>query len=302
MKKKDLLYIKDLSKDEILEILDTARDMRKLIDRGDRKLNVLSGMNVTTLFYENSTRTRVSFENASKILGASTSSISVATSSVQKGETLIDTGKNLDSLLSDYIVMRHFQSGAPLHLAQNVTARVINAGDGMNEHPTQALLDAYTMRDMLKEIGGLNVTIVGDIKHSRVARSNIYLLTKMGAKVTVCAPRTLLPMSIEKTGVKCEDCIEKATKGANVIMALRMQLERQKSALFPSQKEFHEFYGVKAHHIGKNTLLMHPGPCNRGLDITSSAYEHDNSVILPQVTNGVAVRMAILKLLKGDNN
>ncbi|MCL2862225.1 MAG: aspartate carbamoyltransferase catalytic subunit [Firmicutes bacterium] len=296
--KKDLLYIKDMSKDEIFSILDTAKDMRVFLDKGERKLNILSGMNVTTLFYENSTRTRVSFENAAKIMGASTSSISVATSSVQKGETLIDTGKNLEFMLSDYFVIRHSQSGGPLHLAKNTNARVINAGDGMNEHPTQALLDAYTMRDRFKEFKGLNVTIVGDIKHSRVARSNIYLLTKLGAKVTVCAPRTLLPIDIEKTGVKYEDCIEKAAKGADVVMALRMQLERQKSALFPSQKEFHYYYGVKAHHIGKDTMMMHPGPCNRGLDISSSAYEHENSVILPQVTNGVAVRMAILQLLK----
>ncbi|MCL2234205.1 MAG: aspartate carbamoyltransferase catalytic subunit [Firmicutes bacterium] len=302
MKRKDLLYIKDLSKDEILEILEEAKEMRKLLDKGERKLNVLSGLNVTTLFYENSTRTRVSFENAAKILGASTSSISVATSAVQKGETLIDTGKNLDALLCDFIIMRHSQSGAPSHLAKNVNAKVVNAGDGMNEHPTQALLDAYTMRERFQDFKGLNITIVGDIKHSRVARSNIYLLSKLGARVTLCAPKTLLPIDIEKTGAKYDNCIDSATKGADVVMALRMQLERQKAALFPSQREYHAFYGVKAGHIGKNTMLMHPGPCNRGLDIASSAYEHENSVILPQVTNGVAVRMAILKLLKEGND
>lgn len=300
LKRKDLLGLKDVSQDEIGEILSTAREMKKIISQNVKKTPHLQGKNVVTLFYENSTRTRVSFETAAKIMSANCTSISAATSSVKKGETLIDTGLNLDALLTDVIVLRHNMSGAPHLLARNVKASVINAGDGMNEHPTQALLDMFTMQETFGDIKGLKVVIAGDVKHSRVARSNIWGLSKLGAHVTVVSPRTLLPMEIEKMGVSVSDRLDEAIEGANVVMGLRVQLERQQAGLFPSVSEYMRFYGITDSRLAladSQVMLMHPGPINRGLEISSSAADGDSSYILRQVTNGVAVRMALLFLL-----
>ncbi|MCL2797751.1 MAG: aspartate carbamoyltransferase catalytic subunit [Firmicutes bacterium] len=297
---KDLLGLKGLAADQITEILDAAVEMKKIISQGAKKMPHLLGKSVVTLFYENSTRTRVSFENAAKFMSANCSSISVATSSVQKGETLIDTGQNLDALLTDVIIIRHPVAGAPQLLAKNVHAAVINAGDGANEHPTQALLDMYTMRERFGRIDGLKVAICGDIKFSRVARSNIWGLTRLGASVTVCAPKTLLPLGIEKMGVRVESDPERAVDGADVVMGLRIQTERQKGGMFPSIAEYAEFFGVDSAVMQKaapHALVMHPGPVNRGIEMTSAVIDAPNSVILDQVTNGVAVRMAVLFLL-----
>jgi len=300
MKRKDLLGLKDLSADEIVEILDTTVEMKKLLTQEVKKSSVLSGKNVTTLFYENSTRTRMSFEAAAKFLGASTSSMSAAVSSVSKGETLIDTGKNLDALLPDAIIIRHPIAGAPELLAKNVKASVINGGDGMNEHPTQALLDIFTMREKFGFVKGLKVTMSGDIKFSRVARSNIWGLNTLGASVTVCAPHTLLPTGIEDFGVKVETNPGKALAGADVVMGLRIQAERQKGGMFPSNGEYVRNFGITLDRLksaNPHALVMHPGPCNRGVEMTSEAMDSPQSVVLDQVTNGVALRMAVLKLL-----
>lgn len=299
LKRKDLLGLKELAKEEIEEILSVAAEMRKTIDRKERTAH-LQGKNVTTLFYENSTRTRGSFEAAAKFMGASTSSVSASTSSVTKGETLIDTGRNLDALLTDIIILRHSMSGAPHLLAKNVKASVVNAGDGMNEHPTQALLDMLTMRGTFGSFKDLKVVIVGDIKYSRVARSNIWGLNKLGASVTVVAPKTLLPCEIEGMGCEVSCDIDEAIVGANVVMGLRMQLERQSGGLFPSVAEYHRYFGIDDDRLrlaDSNALVMHPGPVNRGVEMTSSVIDGDNSVILEQVTNGVAVRMAVMSLL-----
>ena len=300
LKRKDLLGIKDITAEEMEEILSTAVQMRKILDQNVKKTPHLQGKSVTTLFYENSTRTRTSFETAAKIMGANTTSISAQTSSVTKGETLIDTGKNLDALLTDVIIMRHSMSGAPHLLAKNVKASVINAGDGMNEHPTQALLDIYTMKEKFGDIKGLKVVIAGDVKHSRVARSNIWGLRKLGAEVTVCAPKTLLPAGIEETDVSVSTDLDDCIAGANVVMGLRLQLERQQAGLFPSAAEYNAYYGLNAARLDKadgDAILMHPGPVNRGLEIGSDIADCEQSYILRQVTNGVAVRMAVLFLL-----
>ena len=303
LKRKDLLGLRDLSKDEMLQILGTAVEMKEIIESGDKKTGHLVGKNVVTLFYENSTRTRTSFETAAKIMSANCTSISASASSVQKGETLIDTGLNLDSLLTDIIVLRHNMSGAPHLLARNVRASVINGGDGMNEHPTQALLDIFTMREEFgDDLRGLKVVIAGDVKHSRVARSNIWGLSKLGALVTVVAPRTMLPLEIEKTGVGVSDDLDEAIAGANVVIGLRVQLERQNASLLPSVSEYMRFYGITDSRMAKadaQAILMHPGPLNRNVEVGSSAADGDNSRILKQVTNGVAVRMALMYLLTG---
>ena len=300
LKRKDLLGLKDITAEEMEEILSTAVQMRKILDQNVKQTPHLQGKSVTTLFYENSTRTRTSFETAAKIMGANTTSISAQTSSVTKGETLIDTGKNLDALLTDVIIMRHSMSGAPHLLAKNVKASVINAGDGMNEHPTQALLDIYTMKEKFGDIKGLKVVIAGDVKHSRVARSNIWGLRKLGAEVTVCAPKTLLPAGIEETDVSVSTDLDDCIAGANVVMGLRLQLERQQAGLFPSAAEYNAYYGLNAARLDKadgDAILMHPGPVNRGLEIGSDIADCEQSYILRQVTNGVAVRMAVLFLL-----
>lgn len=299
-KRKDLLGLKDVTAEEIEEILDTAVQMRKILDQNVKKTPHLQGKSVTTLFYENSTRTRTSFETAAKIMGANTSSISASTSSVTKGETLIDTGKTLDALLTDVIVIRHSMSGAPHLLAKNVQASVINAGDGMNEHPTQALLDIFSLQQKFGDLKGLKVVIAGDVKHSRVARSNIWGMGKLGARITVCAPRTLLPACIEDMDVTVSSDLDECIEGANVVMGLRLQLERQQAGLFPSAAEYNAFYGINAARLNRadgDAVLLHPGPINRGLELSSTVADGDQSYILRQVTNGVAVRMAVLFML-----
>lgn len=300
-KKKDLLGLKDMTAEEIIGILDHAKSMKEAFVDG-RQLNSLSGKCVTTLFYENSTRTRNSFETAARFLGARTMSVAVATSSVQKGESLIDTGKTLDALRTDAIVIRHSMAGAPDLLAASVKASVINAGDGMNEHPTQSLLDLYTMREKFGSIKGLKVVFAGDVKHSRVARSNIWALTKLGAETVVVAPYTLIPKGIEELGCEVLCDIEEALIGANVVMGLRIQRERQKAGLFPSIAEYNAEFGItseRLYGICENAIVMHPGPVNRGVELTSEVADSGNSVINEQVTNGVAVRMAVMDMLVG---
>ncbi|MCX7773672.1 MAG: aspartate carbamoyltransferase catalytic subunit [Clostridia bacterium] len=302
LRSKDILGLDHIDADEIGLILDTAKDMKKIIKSNMKRVNYLQGKTVMTLFYENSTRTRVSFELAAKYMGAHAVNVSVSSSSVKKGETLIDTGKTLDVMGTDIIIIRHEQSGAPHLLARNVNASVINAGDGMHEHPTQGLLDMMTMREAFGTLKGLKVAIVGDIYHSRVARSNIIGLNKMGAEVRVFAPTTLLPQGIEAMGAKAYSSAEAALQDCDVVMGLRVQLERQKKALFPSSAEYARFFGLNPENIKgakKNALWMHPGPVNRGVEMTSTLIDGDNSVINEQVTNGVAVRMALLYLLTG---
>lgn len=300
LKKKDLLGLHDTSAEEISEILDTADTMREFLDGSNKQSHLLSGKSLITLFYENSTRTRTSFELAGKYLGASEVNISVATSSVQKGETLIDTGETLDSLKADFIAIRHPMAGAPKLLAEHVKASVLNGGDGMNEHPTQALLDMLALRRRFGKIKGLKVAILGDIKHSRVAKSNLFGLTKLGAEVYMYSPKTLLPKDIEKLGAKICKCREEAIEGADGIMGLRIQLERQNGGLFPSLSEYSKFYGVNdslLKYAKKDAVILHPGPVNRGVELTPSLIDGDRSVIPEQVTCGLAVRMALLKLL-----
>lgn len=300
LRRKDLLGLKDVSQEEIVDILNVSVEMKKILDQNVKKTPHLAGKSVTTLFYENSTRTRMSFETAAKFMGASTSSIAVATSSVAKGESLIDTGKTLDALLTDVIVIRHSMAGAPHILARNVKASVINGGDGMNEHPTQGLLDMFTMKEKFGSLKGLKIVIAGDIKHSRVARSNIWGLNKMGAEVILVAPYTLLPMEVENMGCSVMKSLDEAVVGANVIMGLRLQTERMKAGLIPSAMEYSYYYGIneaRLHKADSNAIIMHPGPMNRGLEINSNVADCDASFVLNQVTNGVAVRMALLFLL-----
>ncbi len=301
LRKKDLLGLKDMTAEEIGDILDHTEGMKAAFVSG-RPLENLRGKCVATLFYENSTRTRNSFETAARFLGARTTSISVSSSSVQKGESLVDTGKTLDALGTDLIVIRHSMAGTPDLLAANVKASVVNAGDGMNEHPTQSLLDLYTMREKFGTLKGLKVVIVGDVKHSRVARSNIWALSKLGAETIVVAPYTLLPYGIEELGCEVNTDLEEALIGANVVMGLRIQLERQKAGLFPSLGEYSDEFGINAdrlYGICENALVMHPGPINRGVEITSEVADGGNSAICEQVTNGVAVRMAVMDMLVG---
>ena len=303
MKQKDLLGLKDLTAEEIVEILELAGEMKARLNRGEKKSADLAGKSIVTLFYENSTRTRTSFEAAAKFLGATSGSISVAQSSVQKGETLIDTGYTLDALQTDVIVIRHSVAGAPKLLADHVRAHVVNGGDGLNEHPTQALLDFLTIREQFGSFEGLKVAIVGDIKHSRVARSNLWGLTKLGAKVSLYAPETLMPEGIESIGGQIADTLEEALTDAHVVMALRIQLERQKAGLFPSLSEYAHFYGLNEQNLKlarPDAIVMHPGPINRGVELTSAGADCRQSMIREQVTNGVAVRMAVLSLLCGQ--
>ncbi len=300
LKKKDLLGLKDTSAEEIVEILDTANDMRELLEEDKKSHDLLRGRSLVTLFYENSTRTRTSFELAGKYLGANEVNISVATSSVQKGETLIDTGKTLDRMKIDFIAIRHPMAGAPALLAKNVKASVLNGGDGMNEHPTQALLDMLTMKRYFGKIEGLKVAIMGDIKHSRVAKSNLFGLKKLGAEVVMYAPETLIPKEIERMGAKLAKSREEAIDGADAVMGLRIQLERQHGGLFPSLSEYSKFYGVKDEllkYAKPNAIILHPGPVNRGVELTPTLIDGENSYIEEQVTNGLATRMALLKLL-----
>jgi len=298
--KKDLLALSELSKEEIELILETASSFKEISTREIKKVPALRGKTVVNLFYEPSTRTRVSFEIAAKRLSADVINIIAETSSVRKGESLIDTGKNLEALKIDIIVLRHNSSGAAHLLARNVGVSVVNAGDGWHEHPTQALLDIFTLKEKFSKIQGLNVTIIGDIAHSRVARSNIWGLTKLGANVCVCAPKELLPQDIEKLGVKATTDIDEALKYADCINVLRMQLERDERSVFPSALEYFKQYGITQERINKlkrKILIMHPGPLNRGVEISSEVADGENSLILEQVTNGIAVRMAVLYLV-----
>ncbi len=300
LKRKDLLGLKDCSAEEIYEILDTAAEMKKLLDSDCKHSDLLRGKALVTLFYENSTRTRSSFELAAKYLGASEVNISVATSSVQKGETLIDTGETLDAMNIDFVVIRHPMAGAPKLLAEHVRASVLNGGDGMHEHPTQALLDIFTMREKLGRVKGLKVAILGDIKHSRVAMSNLFALTTLGAEVHMYAPATMIPKEIEKLGARVAKSREQALDGADAVMGLRIQLERQHGGLFPSLSEYAKYYGVNdatLKYAKKDAIVLHPGPVNRGVELSPQVIDGEKSLILEQVKNGVAVRMALLKLL-----
>ena len=295
--RKDLLGLEELSKEEIELILDTARSFKEVSKRPIKKVPSLRGKTAVNLFYEPSTRTRISFELAEKRLSADVINVAVETSSVKKGETLIDTGRNIEALNIDIIVVRHNSSGAPYMLAKAVKASVINAGDGWHEHPTQALLDMFTLRKKTGRLEGLNVSIVGDIAHSRVARSNIWGLTKFGAKVTVCAPDILIPPGIEKMNVKITGNIDEALGEADAINVLRMQFERDDMKAFPSQLEYFKKFGITEERLKKakkGIIVMHPGPINRGVEISSEVADGANSVILEQVTNGIAVRMAVL--------
>lgn len=299
-KRKDLLGLKDCSAEEIYEILDTAAEMKKLLNSDCKHSDLLRGKALVTLFYENSTRTRSSFELAAKYLGASEVNISVATSSVQKGETLIDTGETLDAMNIDFVVIRHPMAGAPKLLAEHVRASVLNGGDGMHEHPTQALLDIFTMREKLGKVKGLKVAILGDIKHSRVAMSNLFALTTLGAEVHMYAPATMIPKEIEKLGAHVAKSREQALDGADAVMGLRIQLERQHGGLFPSLSEYAKYYGVNdatLKYAKKDAIVLHPGPVNRGVELSPQVIDGEKSLILEQVKNGVAVRMALLKLL-----
>lgn len=300
--KKDLLGLEYLSKEEIELILYTAASFKEVTTRQIKKVPALRGKTVVNLFYEPSTRTRTSFELAAKRLSADVINIAVEASSVTKGETLIDTGKNIEALKIDIIVVRHNCSGAPNILARAVKSSVVNAGDGWHEHPTQALLDMFTLKEKFGEIEGLNVSIIGDIAHSRVARSNIWGLTKLGATVTVCAPPLLIPEGIEKIGVKVTNDVDEALKGADAINVLRMQFERDLAGAFPSKIEYFKQYGITKERLErqkreKDIVVMHPGPINRGIEISSEVADGANSVILEQVTNGIAVRMAVLYLI-----
>ena len=299
-KHKDLLSLRDVEREEIEMILSTAASMRPLLDSPTKKTAHLQGKSIVTLFYENSTRTRMSFELASKYMGAAAANISASASSVQKGETLLDTGRTLDRMGTDVIIIRHPMSGAPHLLAQHVNAAVINAGDGINEHPTQALLDMFTIKRHKGHLDGLKVAIVGDVLHSRVARSNVFGLHTMGAEVVLCAPPTLMPAQMEELGVKTYTRVEEAVEGADVVMGLRIQRERQEEGNFPSLREYADFFGIneaRLKYAKPDALIMHPGPINRGVEITSDAADSDASVINEQVTSGVAVRMALLYLL-----
>jgi len=300
VKTKNILGLRDMSAEDIIQILDTAVLMKPIMETKNKKITYLQGRIVTTLFYEPSTRTRVSFELAAKYLGATTTNISTSSSSVVKGETLIDTARTLQAMGIDILVMRHSFTGAHRFLAKYLDATIINAGDGINEHPTQALLDLFTMREHKERIKELKVVITGDILHSRVARSNIWGLTKLGARVVVAGPATLIPRDIEKMGVEVYHDTREAAVDADVIMALRIQLERQKSGLFPSLREYSMLFGVNERTLEKakeNVLIMHPGPVNRGIELPSSLIDGVCSAIEEQVTNGVAVRMALLYLL-----
>lgn len=298
--RKDLLGIAELSPDEITQILDTAESFHEIFDRPIKKVPTLRGKTVINLFFEPSTRTRSSFELAEKRLSADSLNFSGSGSALSKGESLIDTARNLEAMAPDLVVIRHGHPGVPHLLAQRLDSSLINAGDGAHEHPTQALLDAFTIRRRKGRLEGLRVAIIGDILHSRVVRSNIHLLTKMGASVVVAGPRTMMPVQIEKLGVEVAYDPETALADADVVMMLRIQLERQQRALFPSTREYFQLFGLTPRRLrlaSPDAIVMHPGPMNRGVEISSQVADGNASVILEQVANGVAVRMAVLYLL-----
>ncbi|MHB8111169.1 MAG: aspartate carbamoyltransferase catalytic subunit [Syntrophorhabdaceae bacterium] len=301
-KKKDLLDIRDLSKEEILFILDTAESFKEISKREIKKVPTLRGRTVVTLFYEPSTRTRTSFEIAAKRLSADTINVSSSTSSTTKGESLKDTARNLQSMRPDAIVIRHSMPGAPHMLAGILDSSIINGGDGSHEHPTQALLDLFTIREKKGRIEGLKIAIIGDIAHSRVARSNIFCLKNFGNEVICCGPPTMIPPHMETLGVRVEYDLKKAIKKADVIMMLRIQKERGGTTYIPSTKEYSSLYGLQRSHLdiaAEDVIVMHPGPMNRGIEIMDEVADGPSSVILDQVENGVAVRMAVLYLLIG---
>ena len=304
LKQKDLVSLASLSPDEIMLILETADSFKEVTGREIKKVPALRGKTVVNLFFEPSTRTRTSFELAAKRLSADVINFSPSSSSVVKGETLLDTARNIEAMQADIIVLRHPAAGAAETLARGVKSSVINGGDGWHEHPTQALLDLFTLRERRLEFRGLRVTIVGDIAHSRVARSNIYALTKLGAEVRVVGPPTMIPAFLDRLGVRiCYD-LDEGLRGADVIMMLRLQLERQGRALFPTIREYSRLYGLTAERVKlaePGALIMHPGPINRGVEIAPEVADSLSSVILEQVANGVAVRMGILYLLSGAN-
>jgi aspartate carbamoyltransferase catalytic subunit len=302
LRHKDLLGIADLSPEEIVLVLDTADAMKEVGRRPIKKVPTLRGQTVVNLFFEPSTRTRTSFEIAEKRLSADTLNVAISTSSVVKGETLVDTAMNIEAMAPSMIVLRHSSSGACHLLSRLCRAAIINAGDGMHEHPTQALLDAFTIRERKGRIAGLKIAIVGDLLHSRVLRSNILLLTKLGAEVWVCGPTTLVPPGMERHGVTVTSRVNEAVEGADVIMMLRIQLERMEGGFFPSLREYFTTFGMTEARVARakpDVIIMHPGPMNRGVEIASEVADGPFSVILDQVANGVAVRMAVLYLLAG---
>ncbi len=297
-----LLGLEGVPKTDISLILDTAVTFKEILSREIPKVPTLRGKTVVNLFYEPSTRTRISFELAEKRLSADTVNFSSSTSSAKKGETLRDTIRNIEAMNIDMVVVRHAAAGVPLFLTRCVNAAIINAGDGMHEHPTQALLDMMSLREKFGTLEGLKVAIVGDITHGRVATSNIYGLLTMGAQVMVCGPKTLIPRDIEKLGVQVSFNINEAIEWADALNVLRIQLERQDAGLFPSIREYHAEFGItleRLQHAKKDITIMHPGPINRGVELDSAVADSDYSIILRQVTNGVAVRMAVLLLLSG---
>ncbi|HZW48838.1 MAG TPA: aspartate carbamoyltransferase catalytic subunit [Bacillota bacterium] len=305
LNKKDVLGLEDMSRSEMELIIREAQKMKQVIKQPIKKKADLRGKVVVNLFFEPSTRTRSSFELAGKYLGADVINVTASTSSVVKGETLLDTARTIAMLGTDLLVMRHAASGAPHFLAKHLDCSVINAGDGMHEHPTQGLLDLYTMLDKLGDLAGKKMVLLGDISHSRVARSNIYAMLKFGVEVTLCGPKTLLPVGAAQWGVKVTSNIEEALKDADIINVLRLQLERQKKGLFPSIREYHACWGLDERRLRlahPNALVMHPGPMNRGVEIASSVADSMQSTIEEQVTNGVAVRMALLNLLIGGES
>jgi len=302
MRKKDLLEIEDLDSIEINLIIDTALSFKEILSRNIKKVPTLRGKTVINLFYEPSTRTRTSFEIAGKILSADVINFSPSSSSLSKGESMLDTIKNLEAMKPDIMVVRHSTAGTPYFMSKRIKSGVINAGDGFHEHPTQALLDFFTIKEHKSNIENLKIVIVGDISHSRVARSNIHLLKKYNVDLTVLGPRTLLPAEIEKYNVKVETNLDRALEGADVVMALRLQLERQNEGLLPSLREYAMLYGLnnkKLRNVNDGCLIMHPGPLNRGIEIDPEVADGPFSVILDQVTNGLALRMALLYLFTG---
>ena len=301
-KRKHLLGLQELSREEIELILETASSFKEVSSRDIKKVPALRGKTVVTLFFEPSTRTRVSFELAAKRLSADTLNIAAQISSTTKGETLLDTAKNIEAMSVDAMVVRHSSSGAPLILAEGLQCSVINAGDGCREHPTQALLDMYTLKEKFGKIEGLKVAILGDILHSRVARSNIWGLTKLGAQVTVCGPATLMPRGIEEMGVKVDYDLKRVLKNSDAVIALRLQKERQEAKFLPSLREYSRLFGINQTKLeagSSDLIVMHPGPTNRGVELSAEVADGKQSVILEQVTNGVAVRMAVLYLVLG---
>ena len=301
---KDLVGLEGLTRAQLQLVLDTAEPFKEVSERAIKKVPTLRGQTIVNLFFESSTRTRVSFEFAEKRLSADTVNVASSGSSVSKGETLVDTARNLEAMRIDMVVIRHPSSGAAAFLGERIKSNVINAGDGMHEHPTQGLLDLLTLRDKFGRLDGLKVCLVGDVLHSRVARSNIFGLRTMGAEVAICGPRSLLPNDVSQLGVTVFDRIEPAIEWADALNVLRLQLERMTAGYIPSQREYNRVFGVTLERLDRaprDLLILHPGPMNRGVEIDSNVADGPHSVILDQVTNGVAVRMAVLYLLAGGN-